>query len=578
MMGEWLPRSAIWPAVSGEWLLAERDDWLALAKPPGIACPPGPERHDPTGVRNDVAARLRMHWRGAVGVDPATALHVMFDALDGGVGAGPDAGLTASGVVIVARRPDVADEMTRAELQGRVRLTTVVGVAGWPRDVPAERVRLDGISTQLLALGMRIAAVRAVGRRALLTLHHASGRGLDVATELERLGLSIAAPRAEGLDVPPDGSAAPVLRRIVHRLAVDMPAATVEAPLPAEAQRWLAADSEEPFDDRLDGALRRRFVLGHSDDTDAYRLIDGTLDDVSIDRYGPDLVLSSHVEFREHAGAHVVARLTAQATQIARHVGERLEARAVYLKLRPRQANVVADAVAAGLAPEEPVFGSPPLPDPLAPEGGALVVERGLRFRVRLGGGLGTGIYLDQRDNRAWVREHAAGRRVLNTFAYTCAFSVAAAAGGALRTVSIDAGAPMLAEGRGNLELNGHIDSDRHDLIRGDVFQWLPKLARRGDRFDLLILDPPSYSRVKGRRFSAERDYGHLVASALALVAPGGLLLACTNCAAVDRRRFHQMVLDGASLAGRRVASIAHRPTPLDHPGGRMKSLVLMVD
>jgi 23S rRNA (cytosine1962-C5)-methyltransferase len=577
MPADWLPRSALWPALSGDWLLAERDDWLALDKPAGIAAPPGPERTAPPPVANDVLARLRMHWRGATGLDPATRLHVVFDPLDGGMKPSPDAGLAASGVVVVARKPDAVEALTRCELQGRVRLTTVACVTGWPREVAAERARRDGIVAQLAAMGIRVVHSQTIGGRTLITLRHASGCGLDVATELARLGIAVAVCRNEGLDVPPDPQAV-AERRLLHRVVVEMPAATVESPLPPELSRWLHGDVGESFDDRLDAALRRRFVLGHSDDTDAFRLIDGTLEEVSIDRYGPDLVLSSQVTLGHGAGAAAVQKAAVQATQVARHVGDKLGARSVYLKLRPRQANVVIDAEVAGLAPAGPVFGAAPVARDGVSDSGSVVHENGLRFRVHLGGGLGTGIYLDQRDNRRWLRDNAAGLRVLNTFAYTCAFSVAAAAGGAVRTVSIDAAAPALQEGRENLDLNGFAERDRHDLVRGDVFQWLPKLARRGDRFDLVVLDPPSYARVKQRRFVAERDYGQLVALALHVLAPGGLLLCCTNCAALDRRRFHQMVLDGAHLAGRRIASLQHRPTALDHPGGRMKALVAAVD
>lgn len=577
----WLDFPALWAPLRSEWLLADGPDWVAIDKPTDIACPHGTESLEPCtdleratpAVRNDLFSRLRIYWHEAGLSVAAQPLHHVFDPLDGQMGPTAGAGSAVSGVCIVARRHDVAEALVQHELQGRVRLIHVVGVQGWPGDLVHEREHKDRLLHALATLGIQLRSARKVRSRALLTLHHASGRRLDLRRELARLGLHLAGPRSDGTASDLDPSVTPLAPRLMlHRATVDMPFAVLEAPLPPAFARWLADDDAETLDERLDAALRRRFVLGRSQETTAFRLLDSEAEDLSVDRYGPDLVVSSLVDLRANQTA-TLSRETAAALQVARHLGERLHARSVYLKLRPRQANTVVDANAAGLAPELPVFG---VVEPTV--AGDVVQENGLRFRVKLGSGLGTGIYLDQRDNRRWVLHESAGKRVLNTFAYTCAFSVAAAAGGAARTVSIDAAASALDEGRFNLELNGFDDTERHDLIRGDVFHWLPRLSRRGDRFDLLILDPPSYSRVKNRRFRAEMDYGELVATTLALLAPGGTLLACTNCAAIDRKRFHQMVLDGAHLAGRRVATLQHRPASLDHPGGRMKSLVAVFD
>lgn len=566
MNSTWINPDLLWPPMQSRWLLAETPDWLALDKPADIAAPPGVERLESRGpeLRNDVTSRLRMHWLASGQAVPTQPLIHVLDPVDGQLKPSASSGLAVSGVVVLARRPDAADALQAMEQQGRVRLTVVVAALRWPGDLPHERERRVAIARHLAALGVKVRSVRAGRQRALVTLQYASGRCLDLVRELAHVSVPIALLQREGPNnADPDMGTA---RLLLHRQTVELPMATLESPLPPEFARWLAADDFQPIDDRLDAALRRRFVLGRSRDTTAFRLLDGGIDDVALDRYGPDLVLNSLSDLGP--GADALQTALQDNLQLARHVGERLGARAVYLKLRPRQANTVIDAVAAGLAPQVPVYGT-------APPDGSEITENGLRFRVRLGGSLGTGIYLDQRDNRRWVLNHAAGQRVLNTFAYTCAFTVAAAVGGAARTVSIDASTGCLEEGRANLDLNDCPDVTRHDLIRGDVFHWLPRLARRGDRFDLIILDPPSYSRVKTRRFAAATDYGDLVASALALLAPGGALLACTNHAGLDRKRFHQMVLEGAHLAGRDVVAVQHRPAGLDHPGGRMKSMVV---
>ncbi len=571
MHDTWMNADLLWAPLLSRWFLADTPDWVALDKPAEVACPPGPERLEPHAhaLRNDVLDRLRLYWQEQGLADPTLPLTVVFDPLDGQLKATPSAGRTVSGVCVVARRPDAAAVLQQVELQGRVRLTAVVGLYRWPGDAPHERDRRDAVARHLDTLQIKVRAVRSLRHRTLVTLRYHSGKCLDLVRELESIGLRVAAPREElGREI--DAVAPTASRLMLHRTLVEMPQATLESPLPPAFARWLAHEEAEPLDDRLDAALLRRFVLGRSRDTNAFRLLDSEVDDLAIDRYGPDLVFNSLIDLGLNAEPQALQDAMQASIQVARHVGERLGARAVYLKLRPRQANTVVDAVAAGLAPQMPVFGSAPAETE--------VLENGLRFHVRLGGGLGTGIYLDQRDNRLWVKEHAAGLRVLNTFAYTCAFSVAAAAGGAARTVSLDASQGNLDAGRANLELNGFSDATRHDLIRGDVFHWLPRLARRGDRFDLIILDPPSYSRVKTRRFSAATDYGELVATALSLLAPAGMILASTNHAGIDRKRFHQMVLDGAHLAGRRVLQVQHRPASLDHPGGRMKALLLRVE
>lgn len=158
----------------------------------------------------------------------------------------------------------------------------------------------------------------------------------------------------------------------------------------------------------------------------------------------------------------------------------------------------------------------------LADRGVRLIVpEQGLRFRVDLDARLDVGLFADHRGTRAQVRAEAQGRRVLNLFCYTAAFSVYAAAGGAVSTTSVDASAPSLALARENFALN----QLRGELVHDEVGPFL-RHARK--RWDLVVLDPPSYSDREGG-FDVLRDHPALLELALSVLEPGGILWFSTN-------------------------------------------------
>jgi 23S rRNA (cytosine1962-C5)-methyltransferase len=162
-----------------------------------------------------------------------------------------------------------------------------------------------------------------------------------------------------------------------------------------------------------------------------------------------------------------------------------------------------------------------------------VVEENGIRFGVDFSAGYSTGLFIDQRANRAFLRR-AKMKRVLNTFAYTCSFSVVGAIAGA-ETISIDLSRKSLARGEENFALNG-LDPRRHRFLHDDVFAVLPRLARKGDRFDAIILDPPTFSRGEGgRRFQVERDFEKLLLAALDVAECRALLLLSTNCTRLSR-------------------------------------------
>ncbi|MBW9258821.1 MAG: class I SAM-dependent methyltransferase [Candidatus Thiodiazotropha sp. (ex. Lucinisca nassula)] len=159
-----------------------------------------------------------------------------------------------------------------------------------------------------------------------------------------------------------------------------------------------------------------------------------------------------------------------------------------------------------------------------------IVTEDGLRFEVELRRYLDTGLFLDHRNTRKLVREKAAGKRVLNLFAYTGSFSVYAAAGGALATVSVDLSNTYQDWTRKNLTLNG-FQGDQHELVREDVFHYLERASRERRLFGLIILDPPSFSNSKrmDETLDIQRDQQRLIEACLELLNPNGQLIFSTN-------------------------------------------------
>jgi 23S rRNA (cytosine1962-C5)-methyltransferase len=157
---------------------------------------------------------------------------------------------------------------------------------------------------------------------------------------------------------------------------------------------------------------------------------------------------------------------------------------------------------------------------------------------------------------------------VLNTFAYTCGFSVCAALGG-MRVTSLDLSKKYLDWGRRNFALNG-VDPAQHDFIYGDTFDWLRRLAKKGRAFDVIVLDPPTFSQSKESGvFRAEKDYGKLVTAALGVLKPEGVLLASTNAAEWPPEDFVAIVKSAVMAARRRVLAEHFVPQPPDFPISR---------
>jgi 23S rRNA (cytosine1962-C5)-methyltransferase len=176
----------------------------------------------------------------------------------------------------------------------------------------------------------------------------------------------------------------------------------------------------------------------------------------------------------------------------------------------------------------------------------------GARYRVRFLGTRHPGLFLDHAPLRQWLRANSKDRRVLNAFAYTGSLSVAAGLGGAASTVTLDLAKPAIAWARENWELN-ELSDTKAKFITGDVFERLPQFKRQAQQFDCVILDPPSFARTKRGSFSTEKDLKRLHTLAMAVLAPGGILVTSINSENVSREKFEAEVFSAVRETMRRA-------------------------
>jgi 23S rRNA (cytosine1962-C5)-methyltransferase len=300
--------------------------------------------------------------------------------------------------------------------------------------------------------------------------------------------------------------------------------------------------------------------------TTAWRLLHGASDGwpgFYIDQLGNFLLAQSESELS--ASQHAL---------IEQLVRERPRSGAYHKRLRKH----VRGAAGAEVSPQL-LFGQ------AAPER-FTVLENGLSFELSFAEGYSVGLFLDQRENRRRLLVNhvaadftlfpngAQSAEVLNVFAYTCAFSVAAARAGA-RTTSLDLSRKYLEWGQRNFVLN-RVDPAAHDFIYGDAFDWLRRLAKKGRSYDCVILDPPTFSQSKeSGTWQAERHYGGLVEAALPLLKPSGVLFASTNAARLDPAGFLETLRDSVTRSGREIVQQHYVPQPPDFPISRAEPAYL---
>ena len=287
----------------------------------------------------------------------------------------------------------------------------------------------------------------------------------------------------------------------------------------------------------IDATLLRDF---EAEGTDAHRLC--TIEDGWVERFGRDVLISFK---RVLARERLIEQLRSWATTVRFDFG-RIFARFVPRKNEEREAPLL-------------LFGD-------AGENlQTIATERYLKFGIDFRAGYSVGLFVDQRENRRYVRQ-IAPKRLLNCFAYTCSFSVSGASVGAT-TVNVDLSQKSLARGRENFSLNS-LPTNDHRFMADDVMEVLPRLTHRGEKFDMIILDPPTFSRSsRGKTFHVEDDFEKLLIRALDLTERDSRILLSTNCSIL-----HEHALEVTARCGLKAARRAgtfHRQPPLsDFPPG----------
>ena len=296
---------------------------------------------------------------------------------------------------------------------------------------------------------------------------------------------------------------------------------------------------------RVARAVELRKFLVEPGPRAAIRLANGEADGlpgVVIDRFADTLVLqlTSAAAWRWR---DAIARAALEATGLER-VFERSDADVLALEgLEPR--------VGALAGPE--------------PDGPVAVEEGGLAFQVDLRSGHKTGFYLDQRDNRALLRDLAEGRELLDCFCYTGGFAVNALAAGAAHVTAIDSSGEAIAAARRHVRMN-ELPEARADLIEGDVFQQLRRFRDQGRRFDVIVLDPPKFAPTAAHAERAARAYKDINLWALKLLRPGGLLFTFSCSGGVPRELFQKIVAGAAVDADADARILHHMSAAADHP------------
>ncbi len=308
------------------------------------------------------------------------------------------------------------------------------------------------------------------------------------------------------------------------------------------AEKWSPSRVEQ----RLGEALAHREALGLRQGGGAFRVVHGEADGLpgfSVDAYADFLLLYRYSDvarsFEETATQWLVAAL---------------KPKGVYVQDRTKP--VTADA------PREPaqhVFGE------RVPTTGCEVTEDGLKVVVDVSAPVSPGLFIDLREGRRLAEPLCAGRKVLNLFSYTGTFGLRAARAGAAEVVQVDAAAKAHARARSNFAASG-FDSELGECHTSDVFKFLERARQRGRTFDVIVADPPPFSRVKDRMFSALRDWSELMEAMARVAAPGADVLAICNAVRLPEDDFLSALGYGLVKAERRANVIEERGLPPDFP------------
>jgi len=303
------------------------------------------------------------------------------------------------------------------------------------------------------------------------------------------------------------------------------------------------------FKKQLQTAISLRENHADLAETNAYRLVNAEgdgLPGLTVDRYGDYLMVQLYCEgWRPHL------KLVTSAVQ------ELLQPTGIYEKTRPqntRELEAVSNSKKYGR-----LLAGKPAPQRLE------VQEHGLTFLVALEEGLNTGLFLDQRENRRNLLPHVAGKRFLNLFSYTGAFSVAAAAAGSSQVTSVDVSPGYTDWNRSNFAVN-RLNPKKHRFLVGDCLEKLTELAIAKEQFEIILMDPPSFSTTGKGRFTTRGGTSDLVAASLPLLVEGGLLICSSNHQKTDLADYLKELRRGALQAGVELRVIGQKGQPADFP------------
>ncbi|HDX9629334.1 TPA: class I SAM-dependent rRNA methyltransferase [Bacillus cereus] len=274
--------------------------------------------------------------------------------------------------------------------------------------------------------------------------------------------------------------------------------------------------NQDFFESKIKSALHKRKHFYKSNDTTAFRVLNGEGDGLGgliIDYYDGYYVVSWYSEGIYTFRDEIIAALQKVANFKGIYEKKRFDTKGKYIE---------GDDFVAGERGEFPL----------------IVKENGVNFAVYLNDGAMVGVFLDQRNVRKQIRDkYATGRTVLNMFSYTGAFSVFAALGGASKTTSVDLANRSLSKTIEQFSVN-EVDYEAQDIIVEDVFLYFKYAAKKKMKFDMVVLDPPSFARSKKYTFSAAKDYKNLLKETIAITENNGIIVASTNCSAFDMKKF----------------------------------------
>ncbi len=285
-------------------------------------------------------------------------------------------------------------------------------------------------------------------------------------------------------------------------------------------------------------AFRKKYINHAS--TNVYRLVNSygdALPEVTIDVYDKNILVQYFKPYEKHIKNGIHQALS-----------EILAPETVTEKMRLKGEDIKTQIISGQKVPDDFV-----------------VQENSLKFNISLREGGGTGLFLDQRDNRMKVQTLGKDKEVLNCFCYTSSFSIYASLGGAVRTTNVDLSKKAIEWSKRNFLLN-QLDVNNHEFIVGDVWDWIKRFQKKGRIFDMIIIDPPSFSTSKTTVFTVEKDFPYLLGQGLNLLREEGILIFSTNIAKMNFSNFFQLLSKIKNFTPRPYKLIGVSSQGLDFP------------